>query len=523
MKKTFKFFAAALAIVAAASCAKEISNDNIQAPEQELVHKVFTASLNVDPETGTKTTLHEDGVTVHWAESDVIKLLPVNSTYGTDFSVLSCDGAFADFEGETVNATSYRAVYPADALFTGGHINFISPEPDYYILGSATTKCALAHQFAVENNFSVVEEFGASSNFAISTHYSESGNLYFKNINAYLKIRLAMENAASIEVSALKVMKYPDAYDNGSQSLSDEAKLGGPIAIDYANKNKMGIITRVGEDITFEKQDGSNLLPNVDYYIAIPAVKMEGLKLVVKDENGKVLQSLTKSTFTPSSNTIYNLGTIELSPIPTANVGDYYYSDGTYSTTLDASKTVVGVVFYTGDPTADDKTLKKDYPDCIHGLVVGLTPTTGMSIGSKATGSWDSADFMTTAGADYASGYVILEPGYLMTGYNNTQAIRYADPQAPSISICDGMQTVPNASKWFVPSVAEFAVINSVRDIVNASINNVRGEGLYGEYLTSTEMKSFNTWLAIYNVNNKSLRDTAKNDSGAKIRVIFAF
>ena len=87
------------------------------------------------------------------------------------------------------------------------------------------------------------------------------------------------------------------------------------------------------------------------------------------------------------------------------------------------------------------------------------------------------------------------------------------------------MQTVPNASKWFVPSVAEFGVINSVWDRVNASINNVRGEGLYGEYLTSTEMKSYNTWLAIYNVNNKSLRDTAKNDkeSGAKIRVIFAF
>ena len=72
MKKSFKFFAAALAIVAAASCAKEISNDDIQAPEQELVHKVFTASLNVDPDTETKTTLHEDGVTVHWAEDDVI-------------------------------------------------------------------------------------------------------------------------------------------------------------------------------------------------------------------------------------------------------------------------------------------------------------------------------------------------------------------------------------------------------------------------------------------------------------------
>ena len=48
MKKTFKFFAAALAIVAAASCAKEISNDNIQneTPAEETVHMTFSASFD---------------------------------------------------------------------------------------------------------------------------------------------------------------------------------------------------------------------------------------------------------------------------------------------------------------------------------------------------------------------------------------------------------------------------------------------------------------------------------------------
>ena len=77
MKKTFKFFAAALAIVAAASCAKEISNDNTDiAPEQELVHKVFSASLNVDPE--TKSTLYTDGKTVHWTEGDRIAVIPAS-------------------------------------------------------------------------------------------------------------------------------------------------------------------------------------------------------------------------------------------------------------------------------------------------------------------------------------------------------------------------------------------------------------------------------------------------------------
>ena len=73
MKKTCKFFAAALAIVAAASCAKEISNDNIQNenPAEETVHMTISASF--DSEGETKTGLAENNF-VHWTDEDAIKL-----------------------------------------------------------------------------------------------------------------------------------------------------------------------------------------------------------------------------------------------------------------------------------------------------------------------------------------------------------------------------------------------------------------------------------------------------------------
>ena len=54
------------------------------------------------------------------------------------------------------------------------------------------------------------------------------------------------------------------------------------------------------------------------------------------------------------------------------NVGDWYYSDGTISTELDPSKTVLGIVFWVGDPTADDASLAREHPSCIHGLVMSL-------------------------------------------------------------------------------------------------------------------------------------------------------
>jgi hypothetical protein len=76
MKKTFKFFAAALAIVAAASCAKEISNDNI--PVEEEVPVTFTASY--DEEDGTKATLAENNF-VHWTDEDAIYVY-INDSYG---------------------------------------------------------------------------------------------------------------------------------------------------------------------------------------------------------------------------------------------------------------------------------------------------------------------------------------------------------------------------------------------------------------------------------------------------------
>lgn len=59
-------------------------------------------------------------------------------------------------------------------------------------------------------------------------------------------------------------------------------------------------------------------------------------------------------------------------PLPAPNIGDYFYSDGTWSAEIDESKSIIGVVFWTGDPTAEDAKLRADHPECTHGLVIGL-------------------------------------------------------------------------------------------------------------------------------------------------------
>lgn len=60
------------------------------------------------------------------------------------------------------------------------------------------------------------------------------------------------------------------------------------------------------------------------------------------------------------------------------SIGDFYYSDGTWSTDLDKSKTPIAIVFYVGDPSADDEGMRADHPDCTHGLAIAITEVIGV-------------------------------------------------------------------------------------------------------------------------------------------------
>ena len=295
MKKTLKYFAAALAIVAAVSCTKEIINDNAtQTPDQKLVDKVFSASINVNPR--TKTTLHTDGLTVHWTEGDKIAIIPAGKTNSSHFSIKpeSINGTSAGFEGRTEVANDYVGIYPS------GLYDYTQSSWDgsmiHYFKGST-----LATQYARVGNFPTTSN--GNANIAISTT-TKDDHLYFQNVNAYFKFQLAIDNAAEIVISA-------DAVSNDdpkTQSTSTILNLGTQIR--YKNGFMYG--SSGDNPITFKVDNNKTAFAkNATYYIAIPAVYVIGLKFTVKDANGTEITSFTKSSFTFEQNKIYNLGVIE--------------------------------------------------------------------------------------------------------------------------------------------------------------------------------------------------------------------
>ena len=139
-------------------------------------------------------------------------------------------------------------------------------------------------------------------------------------------------------------------------------------------------------------------------------------------------------------------------------VGDYYYSDGTWSTDLDPSKTVIGVVFSVEKPTQmGDTKLSADHPQATHGLVVALEETANIQwqASSSNVGQWLIDN----------EGYNDLQDTGRKCGYSNTLGLKaynaVCDPEnkvlvadcAPEIEL--GSAT----SGWYLPSYAELDML----------------------------------------------------------------
>lgn len=168
------------------------------------------------------------------------------------------------------------------------------------------------------------------------------------------------------------------------------------------------------------------------------------------------------------------------------NVGDFYYSDGTWSSELDPSKTVIGVIFAKANATTSDPLLAKDYPGCTHGLVISTQEYTQQAFGLVSC--YNGHGYYAGLGYDAASIVDTDKPN----GYGNTLAHAALNASKPDyctlFNAADGVLAqhdvaVPSAaSAWYVPSYKEMAMINDSRDVINASLQTAGGQKIADPY-----------------------------------------
>lgn len=202
-------------------------------------------------------------------------------------------------------------------------------------------------------------------------------------------------------------------------------------------------------------------------------------------------------------------------PTKPVYVGDYFYSDGDWSTELildtdgddRADRSVVGIVF-SNVPATSDARLMEEYPAATHGLVVGLVEYT------EPTGYYSNVGWDTNSGIVVkAAGYDIFNTN-IANGYTNTIGLKeYSKTGDSGYDLSDGsplyyahlfrddagvfaeplVATPSGASTWYIPSYYEMSLMKANLTTINNAFAKLREEQLSatdisssGQYSTST-------------------------------------
>ena len=219
-------------------------------------------------------------------------------------------------------------------------------------------------------------------------------------------------------------------------------------------------------------------------------------------------------------------------------VGDYVYTDGTWSTQLDNSKTVAGVVFALTDATASDPKLADAYSGCTHGLAMSVNEYESSVKMSGSTYTWqDVYDYAVAKG-----GYVDMKETGLVCGYSNTAAMKAFKAEKGEYSVYldklaeQDAVAVVGASSWYMPSMYELSLISKNFDAINAVLNAAGKTPLeaYKSSWTGSEYQGtywHSTWGGLNNqapawglsINAKAGNGNMMMSNVYPVRYVFAF
>lgn len=199
-------------------------------------------------------------------------------------------------------------------------------------------------------------------------------------------------------------------------------------------------------------------------------------------------------------------------------VGNYYYADGTCKSSYDSSKTLVGIVFWVGNATANDPILKAAFPECKNGLAMAVNPVNNIAwqTNTASIAEWQATNL---------SGYTSIQVNYAVNatnldkelGYSNTQVLKAyneanpetaADIYASLVEFAAATPAPAGTSGWYIPSAKEVsymcygpntnAYYASGTTNLNALNTKIAAAGLskitFGYLASSTEISATNAY-----------------------------
>lgn len=296
---------------------------------------------------------------------------------------------------------------------------------------------------------------------------------------------------------------------------------------------------------------------NVDNAVCTPFASAEGYRLIVDKSgspsvawfytlpDGKTYKVAGSASLTEGTYHLYKNVT------PGGNralaVGDFYYSDGGIvpgDTPAPPGEGCIGVVYWVGDKAfQDDPLLKRNYPDCTHGLVVALQDV-GQTLWSSSyediTYNW-----LNSQGNTY--GITNLKETEKMQGYANTKALEGYNASERATGSNSGKTVLPigliqsyadahpapaSSSGWYFPSVKELKFMcwgqnasggTEGKKKLDEQFRKITGASSLqsGYYWSSTEDGSHWAWYVGFDYGGVNYG--SKNYGSCWVRAVLAF
>ena len=286
--KANKFFLAALAIAATASCQK----DGLTGSEFTRETESATIISGAD----TKTSLN--GKEIHWTSDDKIAVFD-NTNYKNSFNITDCEGSYATFSGEvTTGTTQIYAVYPYELAVSASGSNLVVNIP--------TDQTSKAGSFAEEHNISVAKGEKTPG-------YEAIGDVTFQNVCALLKFTIPSY--------------ISDAH---TVTLSSNSVIAGNMSVDCSGDSPACTISSEGSksiSMTGDYPAGSTFI-----FVLAPG-NLDGFTVNV--QTGMTNWSISRTTQVALEAGKYkNLGTLELEQVSSASASaSHTYSGNTLTGT----------------------------------------------------------------------------------------------------------------------------------------------------------------------------------------------
>lgn len=472
---------------------------------------------------GLTINVHDMGM--ENSESAVSRAV-TDASYNTTFEIGDCIGLFAVKDNSILSDVNNLKVeltregwLPVTELQYEGTLK----EATYYAYFPYRENLSIT---SVEADFfastvagwNIGKDQSTKKNFADSDLMTSSGSAIYKGDKGEFLVQLNMVHRMSLAVISLPGTEYK--FTNPElQGTTYAVKPSGDVAF-YSEK-----IESAKEIKPYRADDGS-------YRMLVKPSEEPDIIGVLGDSKYKVNSAIAAGKYKRFMvDGGYKVKEYEL------KVGDYYCADGNL-VSVDSDELpddCIGIVYYVGNPqpsvlykddeilgaTEERDALRRDYPNCIHGLVCALTTanTAGARFGSSSSFAYFATFASKGLGETYLWGdkdkpLAIDSFGSGILGYNNTEVLYIINDIATStpaggaqdmfnVQLFPYREKVPSpenlSSDWYLPSLGELKIISENKAIINSSLEKIAGaEKLWsngGKYWSSTYNANGYMWV----------------------------